>query len=220
MDGYTSETLMVRDTIIAKLDKIKLVQATMPLKRICALLDPRRKECSADHLVNGNSNLKSSANDDVNSFVEEKVGATFSAAKCGGDGGGGGSSGGSNPVQWRSKKRKALSNLEERMLARFAWSKTKVASKVASSGTAKRHTIIHRELQMYLAEDAHPEEDDFSLFAFWRRRKARCVRGARRSRSRSAVFSAHSSLLPRNRVYKLPVTEELLGTGLLDRQPA
>ena len=58
VDDLTNETLMVRDTMITKLDKKKLSQATMPLKRICALLDPRRKECSADHPANGNSNLK------------------------------------------------------------------------------------------------------------------------------------------------------------------
>ena len=85
MDDLSSETLMVHDVMIAMLDKKKLDQATMPLERICALLDPRRKECLADHLVNGNSNLKSSAIDDVNSiartFVEETFGSTSSAAQ-------------------------------------------------------------------------------------------------------------------------------------------
>ena len=44
VDDLMSETLMVRDIMIAKLDKKKLGQATMPLERICALLDPRGKE--------------------------------------------------------------------------------------------------------------------------------------------------------------------------------
>ena len=61
VDDLTSETLMVWDIMIAKLDKKKLGQATMPLERICALLDPRRKECSADYLINGSSILKTSA---------------------------------------------------------------------------------------------------------------------------------------------------------------
>ena len=80
MDDLTSETLMVRDIMIAKLYTKKLGQATMPLERICTPLDPRRKECLADHLVNGNSNMKSSAIDDVNSiarmFLEETVRST------------------------------------------------------------------------------------------------------------------------------------------------
>ena len=106
VDDLTSETLMVRDTMIAKLDKKKLGQAIMPLERICALLDPRRKECSADHLVNGNSNTKFSALDDVNSiartFVRETVGSTSSEANSRGDGvgiisSGGRCSGSSNP---------------------------------------------------------------------------------------------------------------------------
>ena len=44
VDDLTSETLMVRVTVIVKLDKKKLGQATMPQERICALLDPRRKK--------------------------------------------------------------------------------------------------------------------------------------------------------------------------------
>ena len=85
---------------------------------------------------------------------------------CGGDGG----SGGSDPDQRPYKKPKVLSDLEMRRLARLARSKNKATSKVTSPGTAKRHTIIHRELWMYLAEDAHPEEDDFFLLSFCRRR--------------------------------------------------
>ena len=44
VDDLTSETLMIRITMIAKLDKKKLGQATMHLERICALLDQRQKE--------------------------------------------------------------------------------------------------------------------------------------------------------------------------------
>ena len=104
--------------------------------------------------------------------MEETVGSTSSAARCGGDGVSIITSGcgGSDPDQRPSKKPKVLSDLEERRLARLARSKNKVTSKVTTPGTAKRHTIIHRELRMYLAEDTHPEEDDFSLLAFWRRR--------------------------------------------------
>ena len=50
VDELTSETLLTRDTMIAKLTKKNLGYALMPLERICALLDPRRKECSTEHL--------------------------------------------------------------------------------------------------------------------------------------------------------------------------
>ena len=101
----------------------------MPLERICALLDPGRKECSADHLVRGNSNLKSSVIEDVNSiartFVKETIGPTSSAPKCGGD---------SDPGKRPSKKLKVLSDLEERRLVRLARSKTKLPARLRRWG--------------------------------------------------------------------------------------
>ena len=75
--------------------------------------------------------------------MEETVGSTSSAAKCGGDGvgiitsGGGGDNdgGGSDPDQRPSKKPTVSSDLEERRLARPARSKNKVTSKATTPGT-------------------------------------------------------------------------------------
>lgn len=117
---------MVWDTMITKVNKNKLGQATKPPESACALLDPRKKEWSADHLVNGISNLKFSTINDVKStagtFAEENIESTISAVKCGDDGVGivtGGCNGSSNPDQRPSKQQKVLSNQEERRLARF-----------------------------------------------------------------------------------------------------
>ena len=100
-------------------------------------------------------------------FVEDTA-----VAKRGGDNGGSSSSGGggSNPEEPPPKKQKAMSDLEDRRLSRLAKSKNKVTSKASSPGTVKRHAVIDRELQMYLAEDPRPEEDGFSLLGFWKRR--------------------------------------------------
>ena len=158
--------------MIAKLTKKNLGYALMPLERICALLDPRRKECSTEHLSNGTSQLKSDAVSDVSliakTFVEDTA-----VAKRGGDNGRSSSSSGggsSNPEEPPPKKQNAMSDLEERRLARPAKSKNNVTGKVSSTGTVKRHAVIDRELRMYLAEDPHSEEDGFSLLGFWKRR--------------------------------------------------
>ena len=57
---------------------------------------------------------------------------------------------------------------------------------------------------MYLAEDPHLEENDFSLLQFWLRRR----------RSRPVVFGAHCSALQRDRVYQLPGGKELFSPFL------
>lgn len=49
----------------------------MPVERICALLDPRRKDCSAEHLVNGDAHLKTSAVDDVKNVAKTFVEPAF-----------------------------------------------------------------------------------------------------------------------------------------------
>ena len=67
--------------------------ARVPVERICALLDPRRKDCSAEHLVNGNVYLKISAIDDAKNVAKTFVEPASSAAGGGGNGGAGGDGG-------------------------------------------------------------------------------------------------------------------------------
>ena len=142
--------------------------ARVPVERICALLDPRRKNCSAKHLVNGNVHLKTSAIDDVKNVAKTFVEPASSAAGdsgnggAGGDGGAGGAGGGDGSIPPESKKQKVSSDLEERRLKRLAKSKASNASSSSSPvTTVRRAAIIKKEMRMYLAEHPHLEENDF-----------------------------------------------------------
>lgn len=170
VDDLMGESRKVREVVLSRMENKELGEATMPLERICALLDPRRKECSYQHLMNGSSVLKDAAIDDVKcvvrTFAEVDVGWASSIP------GGGGAGGGKESNQPAHKKQKVLSNLEERRLERVAKAKSASASRAAPVRVpaAKRRAIIDRELRMYLAEDPAQEEDDFSLLEFWLRR--------------------------------------------------
>ena len=72
--------------------------ARVPVEHTCALLDPRRKSCSAEHLVNGNVHLKTSAIDDVKNVAKTFVEPASSAAGDGGNGGAGGDGGAGGAV--------------------------------------------------------------------------------------------------------------------------
>lgn len=71
--------------------KIELGAARTPVERICALLDMRREDCSAEHLTNGSESLTiSTVNEEKNvgkTFVGPGVGQASSAAGGGGGGG-------------------------------------------------------------------------------------------------------------------------------------
>ena len=170
VDDLMTETCKVREVVLSRMEKKELGAARMPLERICALLDPRRKDCSDEHLVNGSADLKASAIADVKSvaktFAEADLGSASSSAGSGGAGGGGESN------QPAPKKQKVLSDLEERRLERLAKSKAASAGRAAPAAvsTARRGAIVERELRMYLAEDPAEEEYDFSLLEFWQRR--------------------------------------------------
>ena len=89
----------------------------------------------------------------------------------GGDGGAGGAGGGDRSIPPEPKKQKVSSDLEKRRLKRLAKSKASNASRSPSSvTTVRRSAIIENEMWMYLAEDPHVEENDFSLLQFWLRR--------------------------------------------------
>lgn len=177
VDELSSEAQTVRNVMLERLEKKELGQARMPLERICALLDPRRKDCSADHLVNGSAELKKLAIDDVKSVAERFVEPVLSVSSAAG-GGGGGSGGDDGSTPPAPKKQMVASDLEERRRARLAKVKSRASSGAGAAAqqgpaAATRRMLIARELRMYVAEDSEPEEDGFSLLAFWsRRRKA------------------------------------------------
>ena len=185
LDDLTSEALKVRDTFLSRLESKGLGEASMPLERICALLDPRRKDCSEEHLLNGSAALKADAISDVKNvaktFVDPVVvpaspaedGSGSSGGNGGSGGGGSGGSGsGSGEPNQPPPKRQRPSALEERRRHRLASSKASSSSRASSEGksTVTRRSVIERELRMYVAEDPTPEEDDFSLLDFWLRR--------------------------------------------------
>ena len=142
----------------------------MPVERICALLDPRRKDCSDDHFINGGEPLKTSAIADVKNvtktFVDPSNGPAPSATGGGSGAGGSGSGGdGSNPP---APKKPTKSYLEEWRLKRLAKHKESAASSSSASPSAavRRAALIGNELRLYMAEDVQPEETVFSLLEF------------------------------------------------------
>ena len=113
----------------------------VPVERICALLDPRRKDCSAEHLVNGNVHLKTSAIDDVQNVAKTFVEPASSDAGDGGNGGAGGAGGGDGSIPPEPKKQKVSSDLEERQLKRLAKSKASNASSSPSPVTTYSEAV-------------------------------------------------------------------------------
>ena len=163
-EDLTAEAQQVRRVLLSKLAKKKLGTARMPVERICALLDPRRKDCSDDHFINGGEPLKTSAIADVKNvaktFVDSSNGPAPSATGGGSGAGGSGSGGdGSNPPAPKKAKK---SYLEERRLKRLAKHK---------ESAVRRAALIGKELRLYMAEDVQPEETAFSLLEFWKRRR-------------------------------------------------
>ena len=162
-EDLTAEAQQVRRVLLSKLAKKELGTARMPVERICALLDPRRKECSDDHFINGGKSLKT--------FVDPSNGPAPSATGGGSGAGGSGSGGdGSNPPAPKKPKK---SYLEERRLKRLAKHKESAASSSSASPSAavRRAALIGKELRLYMAEDVQPEETAFSLLEFWKRRR-------------------------------------------------
>ena len=86
---------------------------------------------------------------------------------AGRDGGAGGADDGDGSIPPEPKKQKVSSDLEERRLKRLAKSKASDASSSPSPvTTVRRSAIIKKEMRMFLAEDPHLEENDFSLLQF------------------------------------------------------
>ena len=174
-EDLTAEAQQVRRVLLSKLAKKELGTARMSVERICALLDPRRKDCSDDHFINGGEPLKTSTIADVKNvaktFVDPSNGPAPSATGGGSGAGGSGSGGdGSNPPAPKKPKK---SYLEERRLKRLAKHKEFAASSSSASpsATVRRAALIGKELRLYMAEDVQPEETVFSLLEFWKRRR-------------------------------------------------
>ena len=113
VDDLSDEARTVRDVMLSRLEKKELGQARMPLERICALLDPRRKDCSAEDLVNGSAALRALAIDDVKRIAEMFADAVGAISAAGGDGGSGGGGGGGGSDQPAPKKQMVASDLKK-----------------------------------------------------------------------------------------------------------
>lgn len=169
----TPEAQAVRAMLLEGLESKELGQANTKAERICALLDPRRKSCSAAHLVNGGPAVQAAAETDLheiaNSFVDVQARASSSAAapSAGGPAGAAGLGGSPEPPH----KKKRLSVLEQRRKDRLAQAKGDGCGIGLPGVHTRRSMLIQRELRIYLAQDEHPEEDDFSVLEFWRRRR-------------------------------------------------
>ncbi|CAN0307815.1 unnamed protein product [Pylaiella littoralis] len=121
-EDLTVEAQKVRRVLLSKLAKKELGTARMPVERICALLDPRRKDCYEDHFINGGEPLKTSAIADVKDVAKTSVDTSNEPAPSatGGSSGAGGSGSnddGSNPP---APKKPKQSRLMERQLERLA----------------------------------------------------------------------------------------------------
>ena len=197
VDDLSQEAQLVREVLLSKLKKKELEMARVPVERICALLDSRRKDCSAEHLVNGNAHMKTSAIDDVKNVAKTFVEPASSAA---GGGGNGGAGGGDESIPPEPKKQKVSSDLEKMRLKRLAQPKASNASSSPSPvTTVRRSAIIEKEMWMYLAEDLHLEENDFTLLQFWlRRSKASTCAETGEVEAGLAVFGAHCSAIQRD----------------------
>ena len=205
VDDLSQEAQLVREVLLSKLEKKSSEWLGYPLsiERICALLDPRRKDCcSAEHLlVNGNVHLKTSGIDDVKNVGKTFVEPASSAAGDGGNGGGGGdggaggAGGGDGSIPPEPKKQKVSSDIEERRLKRLAKSKaSNVGSSPSPVTTVRWSTIIENEMRMYLAEDPHLEENDFSLLQFW----LRTSKPSTCAETGEVEFGAHCSAIQRD----------------------
>ena len=166
----TAEAQQVRRVLLSKLANNELGTARMPVERICALLDPRRKDCSDDHFINGGEPLKTSAIADVKNVAKTFVDPSNGPAPSGTGGGSGSGGNGSNPPAPKKPKK---SYLEERRLKRLAKHKESAASSSSASpsATVRRAALIGKELRLYMAEDVQPKETAFSLLEFWKRRR-------------------------------------------------
>ena len=186
LDDSTSEVLKVRETLFLGVGSKGLGEAIMPLERICALLNPGRKDCSEEHLLNGSATPKADAIADVKNVAKTIVDPVVVPASPDEDGSGssgenfgggvGGSSGdgssksgsGSSEPRQPPPKRQMPSALEEKRRHNLASSKKSSSIRDSSKrkSTLTQRSIIERELRVYVAVDPTPEEGDVSLLDF------------------------------------------------------
>lgn len=165
----TPESEKMRELLLEKMGATGLGEATLKAERISMILDPRRKTCSADHLVNGGVDVVFRAENDVKTVAD-----TFEGAVAGPSASDTAASGeAAARGEPAPKKLKATSVLERRRLSRLANSAPRAGVSVwRGAESTERSALLRRELRIYLAEDEHPEADGFSLPLYWLRRSS------------------------------------------------
>ena len=149
VEEITLEAQDMREVPLEVMGDKGVGKASLKVKRLCALLDPRRKALDADQLVNGSAALRTRAEEDLKGVIAEFADAyTQPPAPV------------PAPVldvepAELSPKKKRLSRLEERREVRVR----AVAGGGGDSGSAEpqtavtgRHVLIGRDVLVYLAE--------------------------------------------------------------------
>ena len=163
----TLEAQNVREVLLEVMEDKGVGKASLKVRRLCALLDPRRKALGADQLVNGSAAPRTRAEEDLKGVIAEyadaqtQPSATVPAPVLGVE-----------PAELTPKK-KRLSKLEERRGARVK----AVAGRGGDSGSAepqaavtRRRVLIGREVLVYLAEQGQRFRIGGAPTAYARRR--------------------------------------------------
>ena len=177
-DGIPTETTQVaelttlevqgaREVLLEVTENKGVGKASLKVKRLCALLDPRWKALGANQLVNGSAALRTRAEEDLKGVIAEFADAQTQP---------------SVPVPAPvlgvepaepAPKMKRLSRLEERRELRVRAS----AGGGGDSGSAEPQAavtgwrvLIGREVLVYLVEQGQLDVDAFNLLGLWNRR--------------------------------------------------
>ena len=168
----TLEAQDVREVLLEVRKDKDVGKASLKVKRLFALLDPRWKALGADQLVNGSAALKTRAEEDLKGVITEFTDAQtrpFAPVPA--------------PVldvepAEPAPKKKWLSRLEERREARVR----AAAGGGGDSGSAEPQAavtgwrvLIGREVLVYLVEQGENHVDAFNLLGFWNRRGTESV---------------------------------------------
>ena len=157
----------VREVLLEVMEDKRVGKASLKVKRLCALLDPRRKVLGTDQLVNGSAALRTRAEEDLKGMIFDFADArTQPSAPA------------PAPVldvepAEPAPEKKRLSRLEERCEVRVR----AAAGGGGDSGNAEpqatvtgRRVLIGQEVLVYLAEQGQLDVDVFNILGFWNRR--------------------------------------------------
>ena len=160
----TLEAQEVQDVLLEVMAEKRLGKATLKVKRVYELLDPRRKSLDDDQFVNGSAAFRIRAKEDlkvlIETFADEHTPSPASLPA---------SSVANEETAKPTPKRKKPSRMEERRAARVA---AAVDGSTGNGGVQPlpsvtgRRVMISRELLVYLAEPDQIDVDGFNFLGF------------------------------------------------------